>query len=254
MASRDDIISFCDDLLHTSSFGDYCPNGMQVEGAREVSSVAMAVSSTLEVFQRAVQAGAQLLLVHHGLYWRTTPQVVTGSMRTRLGTLLAADVSLVTYHLPLDAHRELGNNALLARGLELEVEPDTVFAPHDGHSIGCVARPAQPLPASALAEQVGALVERTPLVLGAEVTQVRRVAICSGGGAGYLQEAADLGADVLLTGEPTEPLHAAASELGMAVIAAGHYATETFGVRALGERIASEFAVTASFIDVANPV
>lgn len=253
-ASRDEILTYTDELLNITQFTDYCPNGMQVIGSTTVDTIATAVSCTMEVFTRAADAGATMLIVHHGLFWKGTPQVINMQRRDRLGMLFDNDITLAGYHLPLDAHPMLGNNALIREGLELRAD-DRPFAMIGGRQIGVVGTTVDDTPWSTFVERVTTLVGgREPLVLGEPPATVRTVAICSGSAGDELAAAAALGADVMITGEPKESSHADAVELGCAMIAAGHYATETFGVRALGDHLASRFGVTHHAIDVVNPV
>ncbi len=253
-ASRDEILTYTNDLLDIPRFADYCPNGMQVIGADQVETIATAVSCTMEVFTHAADANADLLIVHHGLFWKGTPQVINAQRRDRLAMLFDNDITLAGYHLPLDAHPALGNNALIRDGLALRAD-DRPFAVIGGQQIGVVGITEQDTPWDDFLQRVTALVGgRAPLVLGDAPTHVRTVAICSGGAGDELAAAAELGADVMITGEPKESSHADAVELGCTLIAAGHYATETFGVRALGDHLAERFGVTHCAIDVENPV
>jgi dinuclear metal center YbgI/SA1388 family protein len=248
-----DILAEAEGLLEASAFEDYCVNGLQVPGAREVERLATGVSANAELFERAARLPAQLLIVHHGLFWGSGVRSIDEALRRRLQILLSADIALAAYHLPLDAHPELGNNALLARALGAgELEP---FALHRGRPIGFLATlPAEGLPAGELFERVRALTDRRPLVLEGGPAVVRRLAIVSGGGSDYIGEAAAAGAQALLTGEPAERVTASARELGVHLIAAGHHATEIFGVKALGEYLAERFGLEHVFIDVPNPV
>ncbi len=248
-----DLVAELDRLLEPELFTDYGPNGLQVPGAEEVSTVATGVSAHLELFERARAEGAQAVVTHHGLFWGSGPGPIDASMARRLRALFAADMSLLAYHLPLDAHPEVGNNALLARALGAQ-EP-VPFAPHRGQPIGCLARfPGEGLPAPELFARVRELTAREPLCFACGPAAVRRVGIVSGGGASHLADAVAAGADAFLTGEPSEPAMAQAREAGVHFIAAGHYATETFGVRAIGEHLHERFGVRHVFLDVPNPV
>ncbi len=240
-------------LLQPARFSDYGPNGLQVPGKASVARVATGVSASAELFERAIAARADLLVVHHGLFWGRGAAPIDAPMKRRLRLLFDADVSLAAYHLPLDAHPEVGNNALIARALgATELEP---FAEHEGETIGFLARfPGEGPGASALFERVAQLTERTPLVFDAGPERVESVAIVSGAGASYLPDAIAAGADAFLTGEPAERVMSEAREAAIHFIAAGHYATETFGVRRLGEHLGERFAVEHTFIDVPNPV
>jgi dinuclear metal center YbgI/SA1388 family protein len=240
-------------LLEPGRFRDYCPNGLQVPGRAEVARVATGVSASAELFERAIGEQADLLIVHHGLFWGSQPAPIDARMKHRLKLLFDADMSLAAYHLPLDAHPELGNNAQIARALGADaLEP---FALHEGQPIGCIARfPGEGLDASVLFARVADLTERTPLLFDAGPHLVGSVAIVSGAGAPYLPDAVAAGADAFLTGEPAERVMTEAREAGIHFIAAGHYATETLGVRRLGEYLAERYGVEHVFIDVPNPI
>lgn len=252
-ANRDEIVSFCDQLLEIERFSDYCPNGLQVPGAEEVTIVATGVSGNLELIGAAAAAGAQLVLVHHGVFWESGSRALSPALAERLRMLLCEGISLAGYHLPLDAHPAVGNNALICEGLGLQRgEP---FGEAKGAPIGFVARPAEgTVSPAALSGRIGELTGREPLVFAEGPDQIASVAVVSGGGAAMLEQAATLGLDALITGEPNEPAAATAQEYGIHFIAAGHHATETFGVRRLGELVAERFGVEHRFIDVPNPV
>jgi dinuclear metal center YbgI/SA1388 family protein len=247
MAGRDEILRYADELLDLSAFSDYGPQGLQVVGGEEVSKIVCAVSSSLELFERAAAAGAQLVVVHHGILWENEPRTIDRTMRRRLEALFAGDLTLAAYHLALDAHPELGNNALLARELGVEVEQAFV-------TLGVGGRLPQPLPRDAFLDLVRQRVAPEPLVFGEGPDPVRRVAILSGGGSRYLAEAARAGYDLYLTGEPAEPSLHLARELGITFVAAGHYATERLGVQALSAHLAEHFGLAWEFVELPNPV
>ena len=248
-----DLISDLDGLLRPWAFDDFAPNGLQVPGPEAVETVATGVTASVELFERAAAEGAQLVLVHHGLFWKGMPQHVDRALYRRLRPLFLSDVALAAYHLPLDAHPEVGNNALLARGLGCE-DPQP-FARHEGEPIGIAARFAgDGIPAAELAERVQALTGREPLHLAYGPARVRTIGIVSGGAAGYLDDAIAAGHDAFLTGEPAERVLAQSREAGIHFLAAGHYATETLGVRALGERLAERFGIRHVFVDDPNPI
>ncbi len=251
--SAADILADLDGLLEPARFDDYGPNGLQVPGAANVETLATGVSAHLELFERAAEAKAQLLIVHHGLFWGAGTSTIDAQLKRRLQVLFDADIGLAAYHLPLDAHAQLGNNALLARALGAEaIAP---FALHRGEHIGFVAQlQGEGVEIGELVERVHAVTERRPLVFGTGPRRIARVAIVSGGGSDYLADAVAAGADAFVTGEPTERVMAQARELGIHFLAAGHYATETFGVRALGEHLAERFGVRHVFVDVPNPI
>jgi len=247
MASRDAILAWVDELLDLASYPDYGPVGLQVVGADEVTRVACGVSASRELFERAAAVGGELLLVHHGLFWDRDPRVVDRVLRARLEALFRADVTLAAYHLALDAHPVVGNNALLCR--ELGIEPADRFA-----DVGFGGPLAEACDVGELARRLEERLARAPLVFPYGPRQLERVAVCSGAAAGLLPRAAAAGYDCYVTGEPSEPALAQARELGVHFVAAGHYATETFGVQALAAAIGEEFGVPWEFVDVPNPV
>jgi dinuclear metal center YbgI/SA1388 family protein len=252
VAGRDEIVAFADGLLDAGAYPDALPVGLQVTGAAEVTRIATGVSASLELFQRAAEAGAQMLIVHHGLFWKGESRRIGRRERERLKCLFDANLSLVAYHLALDAHPDVGNNALLCRILGLD-DLEEFGVVHD-KSIGFIGRAEPPITVEELVERVRRQVTRDPLVFTDGPEAIARVAIISGSAAGELEAAADAGADCFITGEPREPVMAAAREAGIHFIAAGHYATEVFGVRVLGDLIAGRFGVEHVFIDLPNPI
>ncbi|MGH3039463.1 MAG: Nif3-like dinuclear metal center hexameric protein [Gaiellaceae bacterium] len=248
MAARDEIVKWADEYLDLESYPDYGPMGLQVVGAADVEKLVCGVSASRELFERAAEAGAQLVLVHHGLIWDKDSRRVGPVLRERLRALFDADLSLVAYHLALDAHPEVGNNALLCDELGIERQGRVA----DGYGFG--GRVADPLPVAELAGRVQELLGREPLVFSYGPELVERVAVCSGGAARYLAGAAADGYDCFITGEADEPTKHAAKEAGIHFVAGGHYATETLGVRALAARIGERFDVAWEFVDLPNPV
>jgi dinuclear metal center YbgI/SA1388 family protein len=249
-----DIVQALDDLLRPESFDDYCPNGLQVPGCELVETVASGVSASVELFERARDEGAQLVLAHHGLFWGGTgPGSIDAALARRLRVLFAAEMSLLAYHLPLDAHREVGNNALLAGMLgATDLVP---FAQHGREPIGYLAElPGEGVPIAELLARVRDATSREPLAFDCGPPLVRRIGIVTGAAADHFEEAIAAGADAFLTGEPAERVMTQAREAGVHFIAAGHYATETFGVRALGELLAERFGVRHVFLDIPNPI
>ncbi|HYH61045.1 MAG TPA: Nif3-like dinuclear metal center hexameric protein [Solirubrobacterales bacterium] len=253
MADRDQIISFCDETLDAGSFTDYGPNGLQVPGAAGVTTLATCVSAHLESIEAAVDAGAQLLIAHHGLFWDFHPRSLSEPMAKRLRTAFDADLSVAGYHLPLDAHREIGNNALLAKALGFEAASED-FSVVKGAPIGVIGRRAEGIPAAELFDAVRSDISPDPLVFDSGPEVVRSIGITSGAAAASIHEAVKLGLDAFLTGEPAEHAMADAKEGGVHFIAAGHYATETLGVRRLGDLVAERFGIVHDFIDVPNPI
>jgi dinuclear metal center YbgI/SA1388 family protein len=248
-----DLIAELDGLLEPRRFRDYCPNGLQVPGKATVTKLATGVSASAELFERALATDAELILVHHGIFWGRDPSPIDPPMKRRLKLLFDAEASLAAYHLPLDAHPTLGNNALIAAGLGAETH--TPFAQHEGEPIGVLAHFAgYGLDAADLRARVATLTARAPLTFDTGPANIRTLAIVSGAGASYLDEAITAGADGFLTGEPAERVMTQARESNIHFIAAGHYATETFGVKRLGEHLAERFNVEHVFIDVPNPI
>jgi dinuclear metal center YbgI/SA1388 family protein len=252
MTPLSELISHLDELLSSSSFADYGPNGLQVPGATEVRHVVTGVSASAALFERAAQLDADLVLVHHGLFWGEPAGPITPMLKRRLKLLFDHDMALAAYHLPLDAHPVIGNNALIAQRLGADsTEP---FAEHRGQRIGVIAHFDEPRDRDALAAQIGELTQREPLVFPAGPQQVARLGIVSGGAADDIAEAIELGLDAFVTGEPAERIMSIAQESGVTFIAAGHYATETFGITALGDNLAEHFGVRHSFVQLLNPV
>ena len=247
MAARDQILEYARELLDLDSYHDYGPMGLQVVGADEVTKVAAAVSSTLDGFRRTTELGAQLLVVHHGLFWENEPRAIDGSMKARLRTLFDGDINLAAYHLALDAHPEIGNNAILARELGIE-EPQRFL------EWGFGGRLREPVSLDELAGRLLAATRKEPLVFDGGPETIERVAIITGGGARLVRDAAANGYDAYITGEPAEPTMHLARELGIHFLAGGHYATETFGIKALAEKLAERFDVEWEFVDVPVPV
>jgi dinuclear metal center YbgI/SA1388 family protein len=246
MALRDEIVSYADALLEVERFPEFAPQGLQVVGADEVRTIACGVSASRDLFERAIGLGAELVLVHHGLFWRNEPLVVDARLRGRLETLFAGNASLLAYHLALDAHPTLGNNAQLAA--RLGATPD---APFGTVGLGCSL---EPVGLDELVARVEAAVERAPLVLRGGHEPIRRLAV-STGAAGYdLARAAHEGFDALLTGEAEEPSAATARELGITLLAAGHHATERLGVQALAAHLADRFHLEWTYVEIENPV
>jgi dinuclear metal center YbgI/SA1388 family protein len=252
VASRDEIIRWLGELLSPAEFDDYGPNGLQVPGAPEVERVVTGVSAQRELFERAAEADAQLVLCHHGLFWNFHPRWIGPAMKRRLEVLFAADLSLAAYHLPLDAHPEVGNNALICEQLGLERgEP---FGMHRGRPLGFVARAPGGVAWTDLRDRCATVFGQAPLLWETGPDTVGALGIVSGSAASSLQEAIELGLDGLLTGEPAEHVMADAREAGVHFIAAGHYATETFGVRRLGDLLAERFGIEHRFVDIPNPI
>ncbi|MCU0314651.1 MAG: Nif3-like dinuclear metal center hexameric protein [Solirubrobacteraceae bacterium] len=254
MARVDEMIAFLDELLAPGAFSDYGPNGLQVPGPAEAATVVTGVSAGAELFTRAAEHDAGLVLVHHGLFWKGAPLALDAPAKRRLQLLFEHDMALAAYHLPLDGHPEHGNNALLARALGCESwEP---FAHEAGAAIGVAAHfGAAGVPRETLIERTReATGGREPLCFPAGPDPVRTIGIVSGGGAPFLGAAIAAGLDAFLTGEPAERVMLQAREAGITFLAGGHYATETLGVRRLGDLLGERFGVRHVFVDVPNPI
>jgi dinuclear metal center YbgI/SA1388 family protein len=253
MANRDEILGYCDELLDCGSFADYGPNGLQVPGGAEVTRIANGVTANLETLERGVAGGAELILTHHGLLWGDEISPLSVPMAARLRALLCAGASLAAYHLPLDAHPEIGNNALLRDALGLEAD-ERPFGEAKGSSVGVIGRASEPIGVDELGRRLAAAVGREPLVFDAGPAEIRTVGVVTGAGGFALHEAGPLGLDALVTGEPSEPVMGEAREYGVHFLAGGHYATETAGIRRLGELVAERFGTEHEFVDVPNPI
>jgi dinuclear metal center YbgI/SA1388 family protein len=244
-----ELVQYCNDRLDIESFDDYCPNGLQIEGRSPVEHVVSGVTASLALIDAAIAVGADALLVHHGYFWRAEPAPLVGVKGRRVRRLMQNRLSLLAYHLPLDVHPDLGNNQRLAVRLGLlEARP----ASPDGLIWrGRLPTPTRPAQFAALLEQ---RLDRAPLHVAAEVPTIERLTWCTGAAQGFIDRAADLGCDAYLSGEISEPTVHSARELGLHYFAAGHHATERYGIQALGAEVAKRFAIRHEFIEIANPV
>lgn len=248
MAARGEIESFLNQLLQPERFKDYGPNGLQVEGKAEVCKVVSGVTASLALIEAAAAAGADALLVHHGLFWRGQDGRLTGWLKARVERLMHHGINLYAYHLPLDAHAEWGNNAQLGRALGWAAERR--FGEQD---LGMVGRLVQPLTLSEIASSVGRALGRAVTVAPGDGRPVRTVAWCSGGAQGYFESAVAAGADLYLTGEISEPQAHLARETGVAFMACGHHASERYGAPAVAGQLAERFQLSHEFINIENP-
>ena len=248
MADRGEIEAHLDRLLDVGRFKDYGPNGLQVEGKPEVRKVVCGVTASLALIEAGIAAQADALFVHHGLFWRGHDGRIGGWLRRRLGLLMAHDINLYAYHLPLDAHPELGNNAAFGRLLGLQAD-----ARFGDQEIGFIGSADPAIRIDALARRVLEATARVPLVLPGDGRALRRIAWCTGGAQGFFEAAIAAGADVYLTGEISEPQAHLARETGVAYLACGHHASEREGVRAIGAHLSREFGLQHEFIDIDNP-
>jgi len=239
-------------LLNVAAFDDYAPNGLQVEGRAEVRRVTGGVTASQALIDAARERQADALLVHHGYFWKGEDPCVTGIKRQRLQSLLEAGISLLAYHLPLDAHPEYGNNIQLARRLDIQVEGS--FAAGHGVDLALYGYLQQPLSAAALRQHISTSLQREALHLAGHDGPIHRVAWCTGAAQSYFQAAVDLGVDAFISGEVSEPCTHLARESGVHYFAAGHHATERFGVQALGDHLAAACKIDFEFVDIENPV
>ena len=249
IVSRADWLAACQALLQPERFKDYGPNGLQVEGRADISHVVSGVTASRALIEAAIEARADAIFVHHGLFWRGQDGTVTGWMKERLRLLLAHDISLFAYHLPLDAHPTLGNNAQLGQRLGLSVTGNT-----GDQNMVFLGQPEAPLPnAEALAQRVAHALSRTPTLVVGDDRVIRRVAWCTGGAQGYFEAAIAAGVDAFITGEISEPQAHLARETGVAFLACGHHATERYGAPAVAAHLAAQLGVRHTFIELDNP-
>ena len=241
---------YLNNTLETARFKDYCPNGLQVEGRRKIDKIATGVTASVAFLEAALEWGADAVLVHHGYFWRNEPPQITGRKYQRLKLLLANDLNLFAFHLPLDDHPLYGNNAQL--GARLGLIPDD--ARFGENRLGWLSTLPMPITLEHFTAQVEQTLGRVPLVFGDPDRRLRRVGWCTGAAQGYFDAAIDAGVDVYLTGEVSEPVAHTSAESGVAFVAAGHHATERYGVQSLGAHISVTFDIEHLFIDIDNPV
>jgi dinuclear metal center YbgI/SA1388 family protein len=252
MADRDQVVQFCDDLLDSSQYRDIALNGLQIEGKDQIDRITLAVSCNQHTIDAAIASRSDAILVHHGLVLNGQVGDIRGPVRKRLKGILSNDINLIGYHLPLDGHPEVGNNACLASALQLSiVEPLDTYGPP---AIGYLCSTGDSMPVSDLAKRLGAVTNQSVVLLDGGQDHVDRVAVLCGSGAPGLEEAAAKGCQVLVTGDAKEPTMALARELGVTVLVGGHEATERLGVQALAERLRHVFGIEYHFVDDPNPL
>ena len=253
MVDNKTLTNYCSEYLKIGEFSDYCPNGLQVEGCKKINKIISGVSANIDLIERAIEERAEALLVHHGFFWKNEPVPITGMKQRRIKTLLANDISLLAYHLPLDAHAEIGNNAQLAKRLGWKVEG--CLDGELGEGLLWSGRLVAPQSIGELAGQISTTLQRSPLVVEAPFAEqsIERIAWCTGGAQDMITTAYEAGAQVFVSGEISERTTHLAREMGIHYIAAGHHATERYGVQALGEWLGSEFGVEHRFVDIDNP-
>ena len=252
MVQLTELLAYTDNLLETDSFKDYCPNGLQVEGKPQIEKLVCGVTASQALIDAAIAAKADAILVHHGFFWRGEDARLIGIKKQRVQALLQADISLIAYHLPLDAHPIYGNNVQLAHQLGLSIEGQ--FGPTDNPAIGLHGRLPAAQAAGEFARHIARVLGRPPLHIGEDAGQIQTLAWCSGAAQGYIEQAAALGVDAYISGEVSEPTFHLAREHGMHYFAAGHHATERYGAMALGEHLGQHFGLQQQFIDIDNPV
>lgn len=252
MVDLTELVEYCDRLLEVGGFQDYCPNGLQVEGRAHIGRIVSGVTASQALIAAALERRADLILVHHGFFWKGEDPCITGMKQRRVSALLANGISLLAYHLPLDAHPRLGNNAQLARLLGLVEEGR--FGDGRGPELACYGSLPEALSSVQLSERIERVLGRKPQCISGRDGPLRRVGWCTGAAQGYLEAAARRGLHAFISGEISEPSVHIAREYGIDYFAAGHHATERYGVQALGEQLSAEFGIEHIFVDVDNPV
>ncbi|MFQ7899490.1 Nif3-like dinuclear metal center hexameric protein [Stutzerimonas degradans] len=244
------LVAECDRFLNVAKIADYCPNGLQVEGRPQVRRIISGVTASQVLLDAAIEAQADAVLVHHGYFWKNEDARIVGMKQRRLKTLLNHDISLLAYHLPLDVHPQVGNNAQLARVLDLLVEGP--LEPDNAKSVGLVGSLRTPISPVEFQRRIYQALGREPLMIDGQ-RPIQRIAWCTGGAQGYIEQAVAAGVDAYLTGEISEPTVHIARESGLSFFAAGHHATERYGVQALGDYLAAQFGIEHRYIDCPNP-
>lgn len=247
-----ELMTYLDDVLKPHLVKDYCPNGLQVEGKEKINKVITGVTASEALIDAAIDSGADAILVHHGYFWKGENPTIRGMKKTRLKKLLQHDISLIAYHLPIDVHPELGNNAQLASLLNIsKVTPLESIAPA---GIVMHGQLEPPLDSTSFAKKLKLILQREPLVSSVRTQPIKTIAWCSGGGQNYIDAAAEAGIDAFFSGEASEQTIHSSREQGIDFFAAGHHATERCGVKSVGESLASHFDIDVQFIDIHNPV
>lgn len=251
MIQRQALLQYLDSLLEPAYFKDYCPNGLQVQGRETIQTLVTGVTATQALIDRAIELNADAIFVHHGYFWRGEDPSIVGMKYNRIRSLLEHQISLFAYHLPLDAHPELGNNAQLASRLGLVVESG--LDPQEKRPVGNVGSLAQARDAEALAATIEAALGRKPLLVKGGDHSISRVAWCSGGAQGYIEKAVAMGADAYISGEISEQTTHVARECGIHYFAVGHHASERYGAKAVGDHLSAKFQLKHEFVDIDNP-
>ena len=252
MAKLQDIIQWCDQTLKSPEFKDYAPNGLQIEGKTEVHKILVAVTASQDAIDAAIRENADLLLVHHGYFWKGEAYPITGMRGKRIKSLIQHDISLLAYHLPLDSHPSLGNNAAIADLLKLErIE---ALGPSERHPIGNIGYLNQPMPVEEFKKFVSEKLKFDAIHLPADKTMIEKVGFCTGGAQDFIVKAAEQGCDAYISGEVSERTFYEAKELGVHYFACGHHATERYGVQRLGQAISEQFDIEYVYFELNNPI
>ncbi|MHA3048180.1 Nif3-like dinuclear metal center hexameric protein [Acinetobacter sp. ANC 4641] len=252
MAQLQDILQWCDQTLLSAEFKDYAPNGLQIEGKADVRKIVCAVTASLDAIDAAIEAQADLLLVHHGYFWKGEPAPITGMRGTRIKKLIQHDISLVGYHLPLDAHPSLGNNAAIAELLQFE----NIQALNSGdrHPIGNIGYLKQAVSATAFKQKLTEVFSREIIHLPASTEKIQKIGFCTGAAQDFITQAAEQGCDAYISGEVSERTFYEARELNVHYFACGHHATERYGVQRLAKALSKQFDVEAIYYEQDNPI
>ena len=251
MIQLKDLLSYSNNVLEIERFNDYCPNGLQVEGKTEVKKIVSGVTASQALIDAAIEEKADVLLVHHGYFWKGENAPITGLKYKRIRSLIESGINLLAYHLPLDAHPLYGNNAKLAEILDLEIAGSF---PSGSDAVGMYGTLKSPMSSGDFSQKINMALDREPVHIGENSQQIHTIAWCSGAAQSYIEAAVELGVDAYLTGEISEQTVHIAREYGMHFFAAGHHATERYGVQAFAEHLASHFELNHQFIDIPNPV
>jgi len=250
MIDRNTLCQYLNQLLAPEKFTDYCPNGLQIEGKNTIHKIITGVTASLALIDAAIHEKADALIVHHGFFWKGETGHIDGIKKIRIAKILQKDINMLAYHLPLDYHPEIGNNTQLAKKMDwvIDIEQSQKCA------WGLIGHTATPTTATQLAEQLQKKLKHTPLCIGNQNQIIHRIAWCTGGAQGYFEQAIQMGVDAFITGEISEKHVHIARETGVQFIAAGHHATEKFGIEALGEKLSQTFPIECKFIDIESPV
>ncbi|WP_018298692.1 Nif3-like dinuclear metal center hexameric protein [Fangia hongkongensis] len=252
MMKRNELQNYLTALLDPDAIKDYCPNGLQIEGKNDIEHIVTGVTANQKLINAAIERKANAILVHHGYFWKSEPYPIVGMRYQRISRLIKHDINLFAYHLPLDIHPTLGNNVMLAKLLGLKVLSE--FNTNTSPNYGILCQPQSSLSIDQLQAHIQSALKRTPLVINPTNKPISKIAICTGGAQDFIEHAYEAGAEVYISGEASERTTHFAEELGISYIAAGHHASERYGIQALGEHLAQHFNLQHTFIDIDNPV